>query len=76
MHKLISILLASTFITLSLGAFAQTATPTQPSAQPAAQPAPSVPNTDKAVAPEQGKASKKSKKKKLKKKKTRQAKSP
>jgi len=74
MHKLLSLLLASTCITLSLGASAQSATPTQLSPQPVAQPAPSVANTDKAVAPEQVKASKKSKKKKLKKKKARNAK--
>ena len=74
MHKLLYIVLASACISLSIGAYAQTAAPTQPSAQPATQPAPSVANTDKAAAPEQIKASKKGKKKKLKKKKARHAK--
>jgi len=74
MHKLLSLLLASACIALSFGASAQTVAPAQPTAQPAVQPAPSVANTDKAVAPDQAKAGKKSKKKKLKKKKARQAK--
>jgi Ni/Co efflux regulator RcnB len=74
MHKLLYIVLALACISLSIGASAQTAAPTQPSAQSATQNAPSVANTQKAAAPEQIKASKKGKKKKLKKKKARHAK--
>jgi hypothetical protein len=74
MHKLLLLLLASAFIALSFGTSAQTLVPAQPTAQPAVQPAPSVANTDKAVAPDQAKAGRKSKKKKLKKKKARNAK--
>lgn len=65
MYKLLSLLLASACIALSFGASAQTVAPAQPTAQPAVQPAPSVANTDKAVAPDQAKAGKKSKKEKV-----------
>ena len=70
MHKLLSLLLATACFALSVSTSAQTAAPAQPTTQPAA----AATNTDKAVAPEQGKASKKGKKKKLKKKKARHAK--